>query len=173
MKTVAARIELFITAIGRISSWSIAVLLISVIAQVLLRYVFGKSFTLLEDSLWYFFSTTLVLGLSYPMASDGHVRVDFFYQGYSPRTKRIVDLVGILLFLIPLYAFLAWHGWQYAAKSYSINESSPNPGGMPWLWLVKGALPFSCLLLIIESLARACLIFVDRSTPAPESTYGA
>lgn len=172
MKSLARRIESFITAIGRICSWSIAALLVAIVAQVLLRYIFGKSFTVLEDSLWYLFSMTLVLGLSYTMTSDGHVRVDFLYQGYSPKTKRIVDLIGILLFLVPLYAFLAWHGWEYAAKSFAINERSPNPGGMPWLWLVKGLLPLSCLLLLLESVARACLILMDRPSASSDSVHG-
>ncbi|MBT3480234.1 MAG: TRAP transporter small permease subunit [Opitutales bacterium] len=172
MKSFARRIESFITAVGCISSWSIAALLVATVAQVLLRYAFGKSYTILEDSLWYLFSMTLVLGLSYTMTSDGHIRVDFLYQAYSPKMKRIVDLISIVLFLLPLYAFLAWHGWEYAAKSFSINERSPNPGGMPWLWLVKGLLPFSCLLLILESLARACLILIERPSSPSYSVHG-
>ncbi|MDE0769032.1 MAG: TRAP transporter small permease subunit [Opitutaceae bacterium] len=172
MKSLAKRIESFITAIGRLCAWSIAALLVAIVAQVLLRYAFGKSFTLLEDSLWYLFSMTLILGLSYTMTSDGHVRVDFLYQNYSPKTKRIVDLIGILLFLVPLYAFLAWHGWEYTAKSFAIGERSPNPGGMPWLWLIKGLLPLSCLLLLLESLARACLILIDRPSSPSDSVYG-
>jgi len=158
MKTLATRIETFIGIVGRISSWSLAFLLLAISSQVILRYVFGQTFTLLEDSLWYLFAFTLVLGLSYTMIDDGHVRVDFLYQRYSPRFRRWVDLVGIVFFLMPLYAFLAWHGWEYAAKSFAINESSPNPGGMPWLWLVKFMLPFSCILLLLEALAKTILL---------------
>lgn len=158
MKDFAKRIEFLVTSIGKIFSWSIAVLLVAIVTQVSMRYALGQTNTMLEDSLWYLFSMTLALGLSYTMTHDGHVRVDFLYHNYSPKTKAIVDIVGIVLFVIPLYLFLLWHGWDYAFNSYSINESSPNPGGMPWLWLVKGLLPLSSLLLLIESIARVFLI---------------
>lgn len=166
MKALANRIEKLITLIGSIGAWSIGLLLLAIVTQVILRYAFGITNTTLEDSLWYLFAATLVLGLSYAMTHDAHVRVDFIYQRYSPETKRRVDIIGIGLCAIPLYAFLLWHGWDYAAKSFSINESSPNPGGMPWLWMVKGLLPFSCLLLLVESMARIVLLATDRS---PES----
>lgn len=172
MKTLATRIETFIGIVGRISSWSLAFLLLAISSQVILRYVFGQTFTLLEDSLWYLFAFTLVLGLSYTMIDDGHVRVDFLYQRYSPRLRRWVDLVGIVFFLMPLYAFLAWHGWEYAAKSFAINESSPNPEGMPWLWLVKFMLPFSCILLLFEALAKTILLYLNRPQSADTSSHG-
>ena len=65
MKTPAHRIENAITLIGKFSSWSMAVLLGAIVIQVLLRYAFGITNTFREDSLWYLFSATLVLGLSY------------------------------------------------------------------------------------------------------------
>ncbi len=172
MQSLAHRIESFIAAVGRVSSWSLALLLVAIASQVVLRYVFGQTFTLLEDSLWYLFAFTLVLGLSYTMIDDGHVRVDFLYHRYSPKFRRWVDLFGIVFFLIPLYAFLAWHGWDFAAKSYAINERSPNPGGMPWLWLVKGLLPLSCLLLLLESVAKGILLLIERSQDVHTATDG-
>jgi len=168
MNSLASRIENVVTAIGKVVSWSITVLLVAIVFQVLMRYALGLTNTMLEDSLWYLFAMTLTLGLSYTMTQDGHVRVDFLYQHYSPRTKSIVDVIGIALFVIPLYAFLLWHGWDYTQNSMSINESSPNPGGMPWLWIVKGLLPLSSLLLLIESVARIVLILNNRQNLSTE-----
>ena len=172
MRSFALRIEKLITAIGRLTSFFLAVLLVAIVSQVFLRYALNITSTMLEDSLWYLFAATLVLGLSFTMTDDGHVRVDFLYQRYSERTKRIVDLIGIILFLIPLYTFLMWHGWEYAAKSFHVNESSPNPGGMPWLWLVKGLLPVSCFLLLLESIARAVIILTDKERKDTSIHYG-
>ena len=149
-----------------------ALLLVAIVSQVVMRYAFSITSTLLADSLWYLFAMTLILGLSYTMGQNGHVRVDFLYHRYSDNTKRIVDFIGISLCAIPLYAFLLWHGWDYTAKSFSINESSPNPGGMPWLWIIKGLLPFSCLLLLFESLARLALIVADRESSKEASADG-
>jgi len=171
MNSFANRIESIVTVIGKIVSWSIGVLLVAIVLQVSLRYAFGQTNTMLEDSLWYLFSMTLTLGLSYTMTHDGHVRVDFLYHRYSEKTKAIVDVIGIVLFVIPLYAFLLWHGWDYTVNSFSINESSPNPGGMPWLWLVKGLLPLSSLLLLIESVARVILILGHRQS-LPTEVHG-
>ncbi len=168
MTSFAKRIEKFVTIIGNLVSWSIGILLVAIVLQVLMRYALGQTNTMLEDSLWYLFSMTLTLGLSYTMTHDGHVRVDFLYQHYSPKTKATVDIIGIALFVIPLYAFLLWHGWSYTLNSYSINESSPNPNGMPWLWLVKGLLPLSSFLLLIESVARIVLTLENRRSLATE-----
>jgi len=149
-----------------------AALLIAIVTQVTLRYAVGVTNTALEDSLWYMFAMTLVLGMSYTMTEDGHVRVDFVYQKYSDKTKRIVDIIGIVAFLIPLYSFLLWYGWDFAAKSFMRGESSPNAEGMPWLWFVKGLLPLSCLLLLIESLARIVLLITDPKHKDAPTHYG-
>ncbi len=172
MRSIAESIERVITIIGRLSSWSMAVLLIAIVTQVTLRYAYGITNTALEDSLWYLFAMSMVLGLSYTMTVDGHVRVDFVYQKYSDKMKRMVDLLGIVFFLIPLYAFLLWHGWDFTVKAFLRGESSPNPGGMPWLWLVKGLLPLSCLLLLVEAVARAILIATNKRRKDGSKRHG-
>ena len=149
-----------------------AVLLFAIVSQVVLRYAFNITNTMLEDSLWYLFAMTMVLGMGYTMTEDGHVRVDFLYQKYSDKTKTIVDLVGIIFFLVPLYAFLMVEGWEYTANSFRIGESSPNPGGMPALWYVKGLLPFSCLLLLIEAFARIILLLTNKKHADAPPHYG-
>lgn len=172
MRSVAQRTEKIISLLGKLSSWSMGLLLVAIVSQVILRYAFDITNTALEDSLWYLFAMSLVLGMSYTMTEDGHVRVDFLYQKYSDKTKRIVDLVGIILFLLPLYIFLLIYSWDYAADSFVKAEKSPNPGGMPWLWFVKGLLPLSCFLLLIESLARIVIIFTDKKHEEAPAHYG-
>lgn len=172
MRSIAQGIEKAITVIGKLSAWSMALLLIAIVSQVILRYLFGITNTMLEDSLWYLFAMTLVLGMGYTLTEDGHVRVDFLYQRYSDKTKTLIDICGIVFFLIPLYTFLMIEGWDFAAKSFRIGESSPNPGGMPALWFVKGLLPFSCFLLLTESIARIILLATEEKHKEPTQRYG-
>lgn len=174
MTKLAHRIEKAITFIGQLSSWSMAILLVAIVAQVILRYGFNYTNTMLQDAQWYLFAMTMALGLSYTMAQDGHVRVDFLYQRFSPKVRKRIDILGIALFLLPLYGFLLWEGWQMTARSFAINESSPNPGGLPWMWLVKGLIPLSFFLFVIEALARLAILWseplVEQKPPPRHDT---
>ena len=80
-------------------------------------------------------AVVFMLGAAYTLRDEEHVRVDVFYRTMSARKRAWVDIVGVVIFLLPLCVFLAWNSWDFVAQSWSIRESSREPGGLPYPFL--------------------------------------
>ena len=80
--------------------------------------------------------------------------VDLFYADFSERDKALVDLIGHLLFLLPWCALLIWAGTAYAVEAYRDEEGSPNPGGLPYFFLIKSAIPIGLTLLLLQGVGQ-------------------
>ena len=137
------------------------VLLTAVI--VILRYVFDAGMIWMQESVTWMHAAVFMLGASYTLLYEEHVRVDIFYRDMSPRRQAIVDLVGVILFLLPLCGYLAFVAYDFAAASWSIRESSREPGGLayPMIPILKSmvvAMPVLVALqgvsMMMRSLAR-------------------
>ncbi len=99
---------------------------------VVLRYVFDAGKIWMQESVTWMHAAVFMLGASYTLLHDEHVRVDIFYRNMSPRRKAIVDLLGVVLFLWPLCGYLAYAAFDFAAVAWSIHEASREPGGLPY-----------------------------------------
>jgi TRAP-type mannitol/chloroaromatic compound transport system permease small subunit len=119
-------------AIGKTSSWLTLFMVLLTVVIVVLRYVFDAGKIWMQESVTWMHAAVFMLGASYTLLHDEHVRVDVFYRNMSPRRKAIVDLLGVILFLWPLCAYLAYAAFDFAAVSWSIHESSREPGGLPY-----------------------------------------
>ena len=86
---------------------------------------------------------------------DGHVRVDIFYARAAPRTRALVDLFGAVFFLLPFAIVLMLVALPYAQHSWSIFESSPQPSGLPLVYLLKTLIPLFAVLVGLQGLAQA------------------
>ena len=100
-------------------------------------------------SFCYYFS----FGASNALKQDKHVRVDLFYSKFSKKDKALVNFWGTLLFLIPWCSFVMISSFNYAYESFVIGERSPNPGGLPALYLIKGMIPLGSFLLLMQGIA--------------------
>ena len=161
LATVARGCERLIQTVGRLSSWLLVMLALVIVWQVVLRYAFGKPSNILGELQWHLYALVGIVGLSFTLAERGHVRVDLFYAKYPPRVARWVDVFGLALFVIPLSCFLLVKGIDFVIPAYDVGESSPEPGGLPFRWVIKGAIPLGALMLVIEATARLVLVFVE------------
>lgn len=99
---------------------------------VLMRYAFDAGFIWMQESVTWMHAAVFMLGAAYTLRHEEHVRVDIFYRNMSPQRKAIVDLAGVVLFLLPLCGFLAYSAYDFAAVSWSMQEISREPGGLPY-----------------------------------------
>jgi TRAP-type mannitol/chloroaromatic compound transport system permease small subunit len=93
------------------------------------------------------------------------VRVDIFYRSFSPRAQAWVNSIGGIVFLMPLCAFIGFSSWNYVSESWMIRESSPEPGGIPAVFLLKSVILLMAFNLFLQGLAetlRNALILVDE-----------
>ena len=144
-----------ISKTGKISSWFSLALVLLISTDVLLRYVFNFSTAALYEMEWHLFAIIFLLASPYTLQKNKHVRVDVFYNNFSKRKKNIIDLIGNIIFLIPFSFIIFYTSLPFVADSYSILESSPDPGGLPYRFIIKSIIPIAFFLLMIQGILNA------------------
>lgn len=155
LERIAAALAAVNLWLGRALRWLVPVMVGVVLLVVVLRYGFATGSIALQESALYLHALVFMLGAGYTFARDGHVRVDIFYQGWSPRQRAWVDLVGDLALLLPVGVYLVACSWDYVALAWRIREASPETGGLPLVFVLKTAMPLCGLLLVLQALADA------------------
>ena len=103
------------------------------------------------EAQWYLFSAIFLLGAGYTLKKDRHVRVDVLYGRLSKERKRVINIVGTIVFLVPFCCFGIWTSWEFVLNSWEIREMSPDAGGLP-RYLVKVLIPIGFALLLVQAL---------------------
>ncbi len=147
-------LDKFVKSIGHVVMWANALLITAIITQVTLRYFFDINFPKLDEIQWHLYALVTMIGISYAMVTDSHVRVDILYTPLSQRSKRLIEIVGILALLTPFIYLMIDQGLDYFHDSYRVNERSDSPTGLPARWALKAVIPISFCLLAIGALAR-------------------
>ncbi len=141
--------------VGLATAWLTTLMVGVVCLDVILRELFKKSYVGLSELAWHLFALVFLLGAGYTLKHGRHVRVDIFYSRFSERKRRLVDLIGTVLFLLPFSVLVIVVSWGFVMHSFQMGETSPDPGGLPWRWLLKAAIPAGFVLLLIQGLAEA------------------
>ena len=144
-----------ISKTGKISSWFSLALVLLISTDVLLRYVFNFSTAALYEMEWHLFAIIFLLASPYTLQKNKHVRVDVFYNNFSKRKKNIIYLIGNIIFLIPFSFIIFYTSLPFVEDSYSILESSPDPGGLPYRFIIKSIIPIAFFLLMIQGILNA------------------
>ena len=145
-------LEKIIKKIGDTCSWLSFMLVILISLDVFLRYVFNFSSASLYELEWHMFAMIFLIGSSLTLQRDEPVRVDVFYNKFSDRGKEIINLIGNLIFLLPFCIIIFYTSIPFVEDSYNILESSPDPGGLPFRFIIKSIIPISFLLLVTQGL---------------------
>lgn len=141
--------------LGRALSWLVLALMLLVVYDVTMRYVFNAGSIALQEMEWYLFSIIMLLSLAYAHRHDAHVRLDIVYRSrlLSARHRLWVDVLGTLVFLLPFSILVVYSAWPFVSQSYVHAEGSPDPGGLPYRWLIKSCIPLGFLLLAMQGVA--------------------
>ena len=153
---------------GTFCAWSLFAMMLCNALVVVLRYGFGIGFIALQEAVNYFHAAAFMLGVAYTLQQNEHVRVDIFYQAFNPIQKAWVDALGTLTLLLPFAGFLLYCGWFFFLDAWHIKESSPEPGGLAFLYLYKAIMPLATFLLILQALVL--LLRSSRTLISPAAT---
>lgn len=164
MKKIEKSIEFFSELLGKLCALLLLLLLCNVFYDVIMRYIFNDVSIGMQELEWHLFSAIFLLGIPYALQRDGHVRVDLLYERLTVKRQTLIDMLGYLFFLIPFSAMIIYHGWFFTHESFTLNESSGDPGGLPFRWIIKGVIPVSsaALLLTTLGLTLRCLRVLRR-----------
>lgn len=153
---------------GRYSSLVWIVLMLLIVGNVLMRYIFGTNYIALEELQWHLFAVGFMLALSYCFLHDGHVRVDVLAEHFQPKTRAVIEIIGILVLFLPFCYLILSYAYPFVERSYRINEVSAAPGGLPMRWIIKSVILLAFGLLFMAGLARMIRAFAFLTGfPAP------
>jgi TRAP-type mannitol/chloroaromatic compound transport system permease small subunit len=120
-----------------------------------MRYVFDMGLIWLQESVVWMHAFVFMVGAAYTLQQEEHVRVDIFYRDMSPKRRAWVDILGVILFLLPLCAFLAWAAFDFVAVSWRLEEASRESGGLPYplIPLLKSILVVMPITVALQGLS--------------------
>ena len=148
-------VDTFNTWVGKAASWLYPLLMIVIVFNVILRYVFGIGSIELEEVQWHLYSAAFLLAFAYTYVDDAHVRVDVVYATLSPRKQAWVDLFGCLFLLLPFAGFLLYFSVPYFLDSWAFGERSDMPSGLPARYIIKGVLCIGMAMLFVQGISIA------------------
>ena len=147
-------LDAFINRTGQLISWLAAVLIVVIIIQVILRYVFGRGLVVLEEVQWHLYAIGIMIGFSYAIVHDSHIRLDLLHDRFPRRRKEKVEIFGILFLLMPMIIVILIHSWPFLYDSLRINEHSDAPMGLCCRWFIKAFLPIGFIMMILAAISR-------------------
>jgi TRAP-type mannitol/chloroaromatic compound transport system permease small subunit len=156
------------TWVGKAAAWLIVVLMLLVCGEVFKRYALNAPTAWIYDANNMLYGTLFMLGGAYALAHDGHVRGDFLYGNFSPRTQAWIDLVLYFAFFIPGIAALTWAGWSYFNDSWAIHEHTFNAVPLP-LYPFKFVIPLAGAIVLMQGVAEIvrCLVCIRTGEWTP------
>lgn len=174
LRQVSRVIDLINTKIGQAVAWLTLVIVIlgayNAIARYLAKWIkvdlSSNGFIELQ---WYLFAVILLLGASYTLQHNGHVRVDVIYDRITARQRAWINLIGNVLLLMPFCIFMIWASWPMVSKSWSILEMSSDPDGLP-RYPIKTVLPVAFGLLLLQGISHSIKLVDELLTGTPALT---
>ncbi|UCD83083.1 MAG: TRAP transporter small permease subunit [Desulfobacterales bacterium] len=161
MKTLSRWIDAFNEWAGRGVAWVTLGLVLVVFIDVVMRYLFNTSFVFTQELEWHLFGFIFLIGAGYTLLHDGHVRVDIIYQRLSHKGRAWVNFIGVLLFLIPGCIMVISTSWKFTLNSFAMLEGSPDPGGIPFRFILKGCIPVGFTLLLMQGISLGIHSFMQ------------
>lgn len=166
-------LDAFNERIGRATAWCALIMVLVQFVVVVMRYIFGIGSIMMQESVVYLHSFMFLVGAGYTLLHDGHVRVDIFYRTATPRNKAVVDILGVVFFLIPVSLLIWIYTWPYALKSWQVLEGSKETSGIHAVFALKSMILVFAALMILQGIAlaaRSCLRLTgtgDGAKPVP------
>ncbi len=155
MKSLISIIDNITEWIGKTTSWLILAMVLLICYDVTMRYLFQQGNVALQELEWHLFALIFLLGSAYTLKYDEHVRVDILYQSrfVSDKQRALINILGTLFFLFPFCILILISGWPFVENAFYYNEGSPDPGGLPYRFILKGSLLIAFTLLILQGLS--------------------
>lgn len=153
LRSICGKIDTINEYVGQVVSWATLFLVAVTFTDVVMRYFFNTSYVFTQELEWHIFAFIFLMGAGYTLKHDGHVRVEVFYGRMGPKGQAWVNLIGVLFFLIPSCALFIKTGIPFVVKSFQVMEGSPDPGGIPFRFILKGCIPAGYALIFLQGIS--------------------
>ncbi|WP_300461995.1 TRAP transporter small permease subunit [Desulfobacula sp.] len=139
--------------IGKGVSWVVILLVAVVFVDVVMRYAFNTSFVFTQELEWHLFGFIFLMGAGYTLLYDQHVRVDVVYQRLSEKAQAWVNVLGCIFFLFPGAVLIIYVSTVFTWESLKFMEGSPDPGGIPLRFILKGCIPLGFVFFFLQGIS--------------------
>ena len=155
LNQLSVRLEQFSERTGMLVSWLVLAMVLLVSYDVAMRYFFQSGSVALQEMEWHLFSLIFLIGAAYTLKHDDHVRLDLFYKSnfMDDRRRAWIDLFGSIFLLIPFCILIILSAWPFVYQSYIHLEGSPDPGGLPYRWILKASIPLGFTFLLLQGVS--------------------
>jgi len=143
------------SATGRAVSWLTLLMVVGTFVIVLLRYALDSGVVWLQEAVTWMHAMVFMFGAAYTLKRDEHVRVDIFYREMNRQKQALVNLFGIVLFVVPVCLFFVLESYEYVQVSWSIREVSRDSGGLPYPFIpiLKSLLIVMPITVLLQSVS--------------------
>lgn len=139
--------------IGRSVMWLVLLMVLISAGNAIIRKLFNTSSNAYLEAQWYLFAAVFLLGASYTMLQQGHVKIDVVISRFSRPTQVKIEIFGIVMFLFPLVYFVIVEIFPILVQAYKTGEMSENAGGLI-RWPVYALVPIGFFLLGLQGLSE-------------------
>ena len=167
------QIDRFNEAIGKSMRWLVLAAVLISAGNAIVRKAFSIGSNSLLEIQWYLLAAVFMLGGGYAFLRNVHVRIDFVSSKLSKRTNTIIDILGIIIFLIPLCLILINLSWPLFVSALTSGEMSSNAGGLI-RWPVMMLIPLGFGLLLLQAFSELTkrFAYLKGLIPEPFSVEG-
>ena len=166
LATMVRTLDEFSERTGRVVSWLTLVTVLVCCTVVILRYFFNIGILWLQESYIWAHAFVFMLGAAFTLKENGHVRVDLIYGQMDGRKRAWVNIFGVFVFLVPWIGGLLFLSLPFVTESWRIQEISPQPGGIEFVYILKTAIPLFCVLILLQaaSLVGRSVLYLNGRT---------
>jgi len=151
--SVSRRIDALNERIGRLIYWLILAAVLVSAGNAVVRYAFNRSSNAWLEIQWYLFSAVFLFCAGYALLHNQHVRIDVIAGRLSKRAQAWIDVLGTVLFLLPMAITIMWLSWPVFTDAYHSHEISTNAGGLT-VWPARLMVPVGFFLLVLQGLSE-------------------
>jgi TRAP-type mannitol/chloroaromatic compound transport system permease small subunit len=150
---LSAGVDAFSNLIGKLIRWLVLASVLISAGNAIIRKAFNISSNAFLEIQWYLFAGVFLLGSGFAFMRNVHVRIDFISSKLSKRTNTVIDILGIVIFIIPLCLIMVWLSWPLFSTALATGEMSQNAGGLI-RWPAYLLMPLGFGLLFVQSLSE-------------------
>jgi len=170
--TLSRLIDALNEGVGRLTYWLVLVAVLVSAGNAIIRYTFNMSSNAWLEIQWYLFSAVFLFCAGYTLLHNQHIRIDVVTGRLSPRAHAWIDILGTLLFLMPMAITILWLSWPVFVDAYQRHEVSTNAGGLI-IWPARLMVPIGFLLLVLQGISELIkrIAFLRGMIPDPTEKH--
>ena len=150
---ISSRLESILVGIGKLGAWLSLPLIAIIMFDIISRKFFVLGSTKLQEMEWHLHAALFLLALGYAYLKNSHVRIEVIRESFSTKLKALLEVIGVLIFILPYTGLIVWFGIDFVSRSYGMNEVSAALTGLSHRWIMKSFVPMGMAFLWLAGIS--------------------